>query len=99
FVVGLETRLSDILRVGPRAALVAAGGVALSFGFVFAASLLIGGAPVAAIFIATALMATSIGITARVLADLRLLDAVEARIILGAAIIDDILTMIALTLV
>jgi Kef-type K+ transport system membrane component KefB len=99
FLVGLETQLDDILRVGPRAVAVAMGGIVLSFGLTFAYALLIGQPPVAAIFIGTAVVATSIGITARVLADLGFLEADEARIILGAAIIDDILTMIALTLV
>ena len=99
FVVGLETQLSDILRVGARAFAVAAGGITVSFGLVFLLGLLIGEPPIAATFIATAVVATSIGITARVMADLGFLEAREARIILGAAIIDDILTMIALTLV
>ncbi len=99
FLVGLETQLSDILRVGPRAGIVAAGGILLSFGLAFAVAVVTGQVAVAATFIATAVVATSIGITARVLTDLGLLDTVEARIILGAAIIDDILTMIALTLV
>jgi Kef-type K+ transport system membrane component KefB len=99
FMVGLETQLADILKVGPRAVLVAAGGIVVSFGLTAGYGLLVGEPPVAAIFVATAVVATSIGITARVLADLGLLGGVEARIILGAAIIDDILTLIALTLV
>jgi Kef-type K+ transport system membrane component KefB len=99
FMVGLETRLGDIVQVGPRAALVAAGGIVLSFGLTGGYALVIGQPPTTSIFVATAVVATSIGITARVLADLGLLGEVEARIILGAAIIDDILTLIALTLV
>ncbi|MFN8635007.1 MAG: cation:proton antiporter [Chloroflexota bacterium] len=99
FVVGLETRLDDILRVGVRALAVAAGGMTCSFALVFGLSLLVGEAPPTAIFVATALVATSIGITARVMADLGILGATEARVILGAAIVDDILTLIALTLV
>jgi Kef-type K+ transport system membrane component KefB len=99
FLVGLETELADLLRVGLRAVGVAAGGIVASFALTFAYALLIGQPPVTSIFIGTAVVATSIGITARVLADLGLISATEARIILGAAIIDDILTMIALTLV
>jgi Kef-type K+ transport system membrane component KefB len=99
FVVGLETKLADMLQIGLRAVAVAAGGIGCSFGLIFAFALLIGEPRVVAIFIGTALVATSIGITARVMADLGVIGAGPARIILGAAIIDDILTMIALTLV
>ena len=99
FLVGLETRLSDIFQVGLRAVLVAAGGIVASFGLTAGYVLWIGEPPITAIFVGTALMATSIGITARVLSDLGLLSGNEARIILGAAIIDDILTLIVLTLV
>jgi Kef-type K+ transport system membrane component KefB len=99
FLVGLETQLADLLRVGPRAVGVAAGGIGASFGLIFIYALLVGQPPVAAIFIGTALVATSVGITARVLSDLGLIATTEARVILGAAITDDILTMIALTLV
>ena len=58
-----------------------------------------GGSTVEAMFIATAMVATSVGITARVLADLDQLHSDEARIILGAAVIDDILGMIVLAVV
>ena len=99
FAVGLETRLSDILRVGTRAGVVAVAGVVLPFilGFGFVASL--GDPTVEALFLATAMVATSVGITARVLADLGQLQQDEARIILGAAVIDDILGMVALAVV
>jgi Kef-type K+ transport system membrane component KefB len=99
FVVGLETRLSDILRVGGRAGVVAVAGVVLPFllGYLFVAA--IGRPTLEAIFIGTAMVATSVGITARVLADLGHIQSAEARIILGAAVIDDILGMIALAIV
>ncbi|MCC6175251.1 MAG: cation:proton antiporter [Chloroflexi bacterium] len=99
FVVGLETRLSDILRVGARAGIVAVAGVVLPFllGYAFAAA--VGKTSIEALFIATSLVATSVGITARVLADLGTLHSVEARIILGAAVIDDVLAMIVLAVV
>jgi len=99
FLVGLETQLSDFLRVGPRAAIVAAGGIVTSFALILMYTLVIGEPPITAVFVGTALVATSIGITARVLTDLGYLGSQEARIILGAAVIDDILTLIALTLV
>lgn len=97
FVVGLETRLSDILSVGHRAGLVAIAGVLVPFllGYAFVA-LVLGEPTIEAIFIGTALVATSIGITARVLGDLGQIRADEARIILGAAVIDDVLGMIIL---
>ena len=99
FMVGLETRLSDILRVGGRAGVVAVAGVVVPFllGYLFIAWL--GHSSIEAVFIGTAMVATSVGITARVLADLGHLQSTEARIILGAAVIDDVLGMIILAIV
>jgi Kef-type K+ transport system membrane component KefB len=99
FLVGLETRLSDILQVGARAGTVAVAGVVLPFvlGYLFVAML--GHPSIEAIFIGTAMVATSVGITARVLADLGQIQSDEARIILGAAVIDDILGMVLLAIV
>jgi Kef-type K+ transport system membrane component KefB len=100
FMVGLETRLSDILSVGIRAGLVAVAGVIVPFilGYAFVA-LVLGEPTIEAIFIGTAMVATSVGITARVLADLGHIRSDEARIILGAAVIDDVLGMIVLAVV
>ena len=100
FAVGLETRLSDILVVGMRAGLVAVAGVVVPFllGYAFVA-LLLGQPTIEAIFIGTALVATSVGITARVLADLGHIRSDEGRIILGAAVIDDVLGLIVLAIV
>ena len=99
FLVGLETRLSDILRVGGRAGVVAVAGVVLPFGLGYVFVALLGHPTIEAVFIGTAMVATSVGITARVLADLGQLQSGEARIILGAAVIDDILGMIVLAIV
>ncbi|MGE3273272.1 MAG: cation:proton antiporter [Chloroflexota bacterium] len=99
FLVGLETRLSDILRVGVRAGVVAIGGIVLPFLLGFAYITFLEHPTVEALFVATAMVATSVGITARVLADLGHLQSDEARIILGAAVIDDILAMIVLAVV
>jgi Kef-type K+ transport system membrane component KefB len=100
FFVGLETRVADILRVGGRAALVAILGVVLPFvlGAVFMGPIL-GHPQLEAIFAGAALVATSVGITARVLRDLGVIGSTEARIILGAAVIDDILAMVILAVV
>jgi Kef-type K+ transport system membrane component KefB len=65
----------------------------------YALLILLGGTTVVAMFIGAAMVATSIGITARVLKDMDLLQSKEARIILGAAIVDDILGLIVLTIV
>src|SRR3712207_631530 len=99
FVVGLETRLSDILRVGMRAGAVAVAGIVVPFALGFAHIQTIGHPTIEAMFVATAMVATSVGITARVLADLGHLQSREARIILGAAVIDDILAMVILATV
>lgn len=100
FFVGLETRVSDILRVGGRAGTVALLGVVLPFGLGY---LLMGpvlGRPLMeAIFVGTAMVATSVGITARVLRDLGVIASRESRIILGAAVIDDIIGMVILAIV
>jgi len=99
FFVGLETRLADLLRVGTRSLTVAVLGVALPFalGTAFMAST--GHPNTEALFVGAALVATSVGITARVLRDLGVLASKEARIILGAAVADDILALLALTAV
>ncbi len=99
FFVGLETRLSDLLCVGARAAAVAMAGVLLPFLAGLALMLALGHPTLEAAFVGTALVATSVGITARVLGDLGCLGSLEARIILGAAVVDDILGMIALAVV
>lgn len=99
FTVGLETKPVTIFRVGKLALIVAVLGVAAPF---IAGYLLLqawGGTVVQSLFIGTALVATSVGITARVLAGMGVLDAPASRIILGAAVIDDILGLLILALV
>lgn len=96
FFVGLETRLSDLLSVGWRAALVGALGVIVPFIIGYVVIILRGEPTPTALFVAAVLVATSTGITARVLRDLGILHSPEARIILGAAVIDDILAMMIL---
>ena len=99
FSVGLETRVSDILRVGPRALLVGVLGIALPFALGLWYMSLQPTQQLTDAFTATCLVATSVGITARVLRDLGVLSTTEARIILGAAVIDDILAMLLLAAV
>jgi Kef-type K+ transport system membrane component KefB len=99
FGVGLETRVGALKEVKWNATLVAIGGVLLPFMLGYALLILLGGTTIIALFIGAAMVATSIGITARVLKDMDLLQSKEARIILGAAIVDDILGLIVLTVV
>ena len=99
FVVGLETRPTDLFKVGGRALVVGGVGIILPLacGFWFATAL--GHGRPEALFVGTALVATSVGITARVLSDRGFLSTTEARIILAAAVIDDVLGMLVLSLV
>jgi Kef-type K+ transport system membrane component KefB len=99
FTVGLETKPKDVFQVGTRALLVAVLGVVLPFVAGFIIALAWDGSTVEAMFIGAALVATSVGITARVLGSMGLLDLPTSRIILGAAVIDDILGLIILSLV
>ncbi len=99
FEVGLESELAEFLKVGRAAALVAAIGIVLPFVSGYAASFLVSGDYRQALFIGAALTATSIGITTRVLADMRKLNTNEAKIIVGAAVIDDILGLLILAVV
>ena len=97
FQVGLETRLHDLLRVGTTALAVGVLGVILPFAAGFAAAELAGGDLALAIFLAAALTATSVGITSNVLRDLGALTTKSGRIILGAAVIDDVLAIMILS--
>jgi Kef-type K+ transport system membrane component KefB len=99
FYVGLETRVSDLLSVGPRALLVAVLGIALPFVFGLVFMVLQPTERLTDAFTATTLVATSVGITARVMRDLGVLGTREAQIILGAAVIDDVLAMLLLAAV
>lgn len=100
FLVGLETDLRQFLRFGPAASAVALGGVLLPFAFGDAAMVLMGFAPSfdhpGALFMGAILTATSVGITARVLADIGKLDTAEGVTILAGAVVDDVLGILAL---
>ncbi|GAB4212074.1 MAG: cation:proton antiporter [Synechococcales cyanobacterium] len=100
FEIGLESDLQELIRVGPQAASVAVIGVAVPFAAGTAGLVYFFGVPlVPAIFAGAALTATSIGITARVLAELQKLSSPEGQIIIGAAVLDDILGIIILAVV
>jgi len=98
FGVGLESTIREILRVGLSSFLVAVLGVALPFalGWGVGAWLLPDASALAHAFLGATLCATSVGITARVLQDIGKSRDKEARIILGAAVVDDVLGLIIL---
>ena len=99
FMVGLETRFRDLLSVGKEALLVAVLGIAFPLALGFGFGLWQGQENVSALFVGTALVATSVGITAKVLQEMGVLDARFAQVILGAAVIDDILGLTLLAVV
>ena len=99
FSAGLETSSGELIRVGRKAMLVAIAGVVLPFVLGFGYMYWRGEAGTEAIFVGAAMVATSVGITARVLGDLDVISTRTARIILGAAVFDDILGMLLLAIV
>jgi Kef-type K+ transport system membrane component KefB len=109
FEVGLETDLKEMFRVGPAAAVVAFVGVTAPFllgaGYWYFTDPALGAHPEGvslakvAVFVGATLTATSVGITARVLTDLDQMRSREARTIIGAAVIDDVLGLVMLAIV
>lgn len=101
FQIGLESNISKMKQVGTKALMVAVIGVVLPFvlGYFIAPLLLPGLTNNAYLFLAAAMTATSVGITARVFQDLGKLKIPEAQIVLGAAVIDDVMGLIILAVV
>ncbi|HEY7618052.1 MAG TPA: cation:proton antiporter [Terriglobales bacterium] len=99
FSAGLDTSARDLIRVGRVALTVALAGVFVPFILGFAYMKWRGDHTTEAIFVGAAMVATSVGITARVLSDLRVMATSSAKIILGAAVFDDILGMVLLAVV
>jgi Kef-type K+ transport system membrane component KefB len=99
FSIGLETNLSRLLKVGPASLVVAAVGVVLPFVLGLGVCWMLGLDRLVAIVCGAALTATSVGITARVLSELGHLNDPESQIVLGAAIIDDVVGLVILTVV
>ena len=100
FTVGLETKVKDLMDSGRAALFCAVLGVIIPFIFGFILVMTLGdGHMNHALFLAAAMVATSVGITARIIKDMHLMDTKEARIIIAAAVIDDILGMIVLAIV
>ena len=101
FEVGLESDLRQMIEVGWSSLLVAVLGVVAPFllGWGVSAYFLAGEPTLAHVFMGATLCATSVGITARVFKDLGKLGTREARIVLGAAVIDDVLGLLILAVV
>ena len=100
FEIGLETDLREMFSVGRAAVTVAMVGVIAPFALGFGTwALMTGDAGTTAIFVGATMTATSVGITSRVLSDLGQMNTREARIILGAAIVDDVLGLVILAIV
>jgi Kef-type K+ transport system membrane component KefB len=97
--VGMEMDLGELRRVGGTALTVAVIGVAAPFAAGYSVGKAFGESNNTALFFGAALTATSVGITARVLGDLRVLGSREAKIVLGAAVADDVLGLAILTVV
>ncbi|MGA7096315.1 MAG: cation:proton antiporter [Acidimicrobiia bacterium] len=102
FQVGLEIQMRDMLRLGPVAVAVATIGVITPFVLGFFASKWLGmggGSNEVALFVGAAMTATSVGITARVFTDLGKMNSDEARVVIGAAVVDDVIGLVILAVV
>lgn len=99
FSVGLETKPSAIMRVGKTAGIVAILGVVAPFLAGWGYMKATGHNDIESLFMGSAMVATSVGITARVLSGMGLLQLPSSRIILGAAVIDDVLGLLVLAVV
>ena len=100
FTVGLQTNPKELIRVGQVSLRVALAGIVAPFAFGFVYIRFVRGDPAhEATFVAAAMVATSVGVTARVMGDLHVLGSRVAKIILGAAVFDDILGLILLAVV
>lgn len=97
FEVGLHMNLAELRHVGRASMQVAVIGVAVPFGLGYGALAALGVDATVAMFLAAGITATSVGITARVFADLHALATTEARMVLGAAVADDVIGLLILT--
>jgi Kef-type K+ transport system membrane component KefB len=99
FRVGLEVKAPELMKMGPTAALVACCGVIVPFFLGWGILALWGKSQIESVFVGASMVATSVGITARVLAAKGLLEERASRVILAAAVIDDVLGLLVLALV
>jgi Kef-type K+ transport system membrane component KefB len=99
FVTGLHTDVSSLVRAGAASTAVAVAGVVLPFVSGYFVTIAMGATPTQALVAGAAMCATSVGISARVLSDLGQLDTSEGQIVLGGAVIDDVIGLIILAVV
>lgn len=99
FEIGLHTDVRSLARVGTAATAVASVGVVLPFALGYAVAAAFGLPAIAALVVGATLTATSVGISARVLSDLGRLETPAGQIVLGAAVIDDVIGLIILSVV
>ncbi|HEY1214205.1 MAG TPA: cation:proton antiporter, partial [Bryobacteraceae bacterium] len=99
FRVGLEVKASELMNVGGTAFIVATLGVAVPMGLGVLVMLWAGVSTIEALFVGASLVATSVGITAQVLAAKGLLQQRASKVILAAAVIDDVLGLLVLAFV
>lgn len=99
FSVGMEIRMRDIVSVGPASAGVALLGVIAPFGLAYLVSMIFGLSPLVGLFLGASLTATSVGITAEVLNELGIIGSKGSKIILNAAVLDDVLGLFILTII
>ncbi|MCR4295970.1 MAG: cation:proton antiporter [Elusimicrobia bacterium] len=99
FETGIHCDLGQLLKAGPTASAVATIGVVAPFALGWGLMTALGHGGMEAVFVGAALTATSVGITARVLSDMGKLHLPEAQIVLGAAVIDDVMGIIILSAV
>lgn len=97
FKIGLETRFGDFARVWRRALGVALAGIVLPLGLGIGTGLLLQWPLPAALFLGAALTATSVAVTASVIEEMGVQDSAEARVIMGAAVVDDVLGLLLLS--
>jgi Kef-type K+ transport system membrane component KefB len=99
FEIGLESDLDRLLRSGLQSLVVALVGVVSPFLLGFALARWWGLSPLGSVFIGAALTATSVGVTARVVSELKKADDPTAQVVLGAAVVDDVLGLVTLSVV
>ncbi len=99
FEIGLETDLDTLIKLGPRSMMVALAGIVLPFGGGFFFAQTMGLETLPALLIGGALSATSIGISIRALAELGESKSVEGQVVLGAALIDDVVGLLILAII
>ena len=99
FEIGLHTDIRSLLKVGTAAIVVALVGVVLPFGLGYGVCIVLGLSAIPAVVVGAALTATSIGISGRTLSDLGQLRTAEGQIVLGAAVMDDVIGLVILSVV